>query len=342
MKNKKIAVLGGLGYIGSHTIVELINSGYSVISIDNLSNSSEKVIDRIEKITNKRIINYNLDISTSKLDVVFEKNPDIIGIINFAALKSVPESVKYPLKYYKNNINSIFNLLEWINKYNIDNLIFSSSCSVYGNITKDKLPVNENTPFGIAESPYAYTKQIGETIIKDYVNTKTNMNAISLRYFNPVGAHITGHLGEESNERPNNLLPIITQVAGGKLEGFDVFGTDYPTRDGSAIRDYIHVSDIARAHVLALEYLIKEKPKYDVFNLGSGRGYSVLEIIKKFEKITGIQLNYKLSNRRPGDVIEVYSDITKSKEVLNWEAIYNLETIVNSAWKWQQNLDKNG
>ncbi len=337
MKKPKILVTGGMGYIGSHTIIELINKGYEVISIDNFSNSSSDVLNNIENITFQKVKNYDLNLSIEPPYQVFAANQDIIGVIHFAALKSVPESVKEPLLYYNNNINSIINLIKAMEEYKVNNLIFSSSCSVYGNITQDLLPVSENTQFGKAESPYAYTKQIGETLISDYTKS-TNLNAISLRYFNPVGAHISGGLGEQPNGRPNNLLPIITQVAEGILEGFEVFGNDYPTRDGSAIRDYVHVSDIGFAHILALERLINEKPKYEVFNLGTGRGYSVLEIINKFEKITGIKLNYKISPRRVGDVIEVFSDTTKSNEILKWFPLYNLETMLNSAWKWQQSL----
>jgi UDP-glucose 4-epimerase len=267
----------------------------------------------------------------------FEKYSSIVGIIHFAAFKAVPESVANPFKYYFNNINSELNVLQACLKYNVSNFIFSSSCSVYGNI--DSLPVNEQTTFNKAESPYAYTKQVGEEILKDYSKANPFLQTIALRYFNPVGAHLSGLNGENPINKPSSLVPIITQTASGRLPEMNVWGTDYKTRDGSCIRDYIHVSDIALAHINALEYLIakKQRSNFSVFNLGTGNGVSVLEAIASFEKVSGVKLNYKVGPRRPGDVEAIYSDTSFTEKELGWKAKFSLDEMMASAWKWEQN-----
>jgi UDP-glucose 4-epimerase len=337
-----IIVTGGAGYIGSHTIIELLeNTDLNVISVDNFANSSSDSFERIKNITGKTIKNYNIDLcDTAQTENIFKSEKNIKGIIHFAAFKSVPESVENPSKYYHNNISSLLNLLDFSLKYNVPNFIFSSSCSVYGNISQ--LPVKETTPIGKAESPYAYTKQIGEEILKDYAKAYPNLKIIALRYFNPVGAHISGLIGESPINKHSNLLPIITQTAIGKIKEMTVFGKDYDTRDGSCIRDYIHVSDIAAAHVKAFELLEKEKnsANYRVFNLGTGNGVSVLEAIHSFEKISGRKLNYKIGEKRPGDVGAIYSDTTLSAKELKWETKFTLDEMIESAWKWELNLEK--
>jgi UDP-glucose 4-epimerase len=341
MLKNKILVTGGCGYIGSHTLIELLlRTSYNVISIDNLHNSSLKTLERVAAITNKTVKNYAIDLcDAAALAQVFDENPDIVGIIHFAALKSVPESVAQPLLYYRNNVVSLLNLLEITQQKNINYFIFSSSCSVYGNVST--LPVHENLPLQKAESPYAYTKQIGEEILKDFVvNSPTQV--IALRYFNPVGAHISGLNGEDPRNPPTNLLPIITQTAARLRESMTVFGRDYATRDGSCVRDYVHVSDIANAHIIALQYLIDQKntKNFDIFNLGTGNGITVLEAIEAFEKVTGITLNYIIGERRRGDVAAIYSDTTKSRELLGWKTEISLEEMMLSAWKWQQQMMK--
>lgn len=332
-----ILVTGGAGYIGSHTIIELLETTkFNVVSIDNFSNSSEKTFDRIEKITGKRIHNHNIDICDMvALTKVFEEDESIVGVIHFAAFKSVDESVIYPQKYYHNNINSLSNILDCCLKYNITNFIFSSSCSVYGNI--DNLPVKETTPIGKAESPYAHTKQMGEEIIKDFINTNTNLRVIILRYFNPVGAHISGLIGESPINKPNNLIPIITNTAIGKIPMMTIYGNDYPTRDGTCIRDYVHVTDIASAHIKSMLLLIENKASFLTLNLGTGNGVSVLEAVNTFEKITGDKLNYILGPKRLGDICAIYSDNTFTEKTLNWTPIYSLEDMLKSAWRWELN-----
>ena len=272
----------------------------------------------------------------NQLESVFKQH-QLSGIIHFAAFKAVGESVEQPLKYYHNNISSLINVLDLSKKFNVKNLIFSSSCSVYGNI--ERLPVDENTPLPKAESPYAYTKQIGEIMIHDVCKINPEFNAISLRYFNPVGAHVSGMIGESAINKPNNLVPIITGTAIGKLNQLTVYGNDYPTRDGTCIRDYIHVTDIARAHVLAIDKLLHEKPSinYDVINLGSGNGISVLEMIDAFEKISDTKLNYTFGPRRPGDVIAVYADNTKARKLLNWKCEFDVHDMMETAWRWEKN-----
>lgn len=338
---KKILVTGGTGYIGSHTIIELYrNTDLDVISIDNYSRSYMNTLDRIKSITSKNVINYEIDLrNLSLVEKVFEENPNIDGVIHFAAFKSVPESVEKPLLYYDNNLNSLINILKCCKKYNVANFIFSSSCSIYGNV--DQLPVNETTPVGQTESAYGHTKIIGEEIIRNFVNA-SDIKALPLRYFNPVGADLTGLNGENSVDAPNNLVPVITKTAIGEIEQFTVFGDDYNTRDGSCIRDYIHVSDIANAHILAIEYLINKRnhSNYEVFNLGTGNGVTVLEAIKSFEKVSGVKLSYKIGPRREGDVEAIFSDSSKAKKLLHWNCRYDLDDMMLSAWKWQQELIK--
>lgn len=342
MSEQTILVTGGAGYIGSHTLVALSEmTGHKIVSADNYSNSSSETYARIKSITGKEIDHLEVDLADkAQAEKVFVKFPGITGIIHFAAYKSVPESVSKPLAYYHNNINSLLNLLELGAKYKVGNFIFSSSCSVYGNISE--LPVNENTPVGKVESPYAYTKVVGEKILEDALNASTHMKGIALRYFNPVGAHETGKLGELPNQRPNNLVPVITQTAIGKIPQMQVFGSDYPTRDGTCIRDYIHVCDIAEAHVKALNLLIEntQQKKYDIINLGSGQGVTVLEAIHAFEKVSGKKLNYVLTDRRAGDVEAIYSDCTKAEALLKWKARRTLPEMMSSAWEWELNLAK--
>jgi UDP-glucose 4-epimerase len=336
-----ILVTGGAGYIGSHTILELAASNrYRIISVDNYSNSTAETYRRIESIAGQKIEFIEADLSiASEAEAIFKKHPGISGVIHFAAFKSVPESVANPLLYYRNNINSLINLLE-AGKSSTRHFIFSSSCSVYGNI--EKLPVNESTPIGIIESPYAYTKVIGEKILADFILGNPQLNGIALRYFNPVGAHESGLNGELPNQRPNNLVPVITQTAIGKIKMMEVFGNDYDTRDGTCVRDYVHVCDIADAHVKAIDLLIEKQDHSpcEIFNLGTGTGVTVLEAIKTFEAISGVNLNYKISPRRTGDVAAIYSDCTKASTVLNWKAKRDLNTMMETAWKWELNLAK--
>lgn len=334
---KNILVTGGAGYIGSHTIIEILETtDFNVISVDNFANSSAKTFERIEKITGKKVQNYAIDLCDKKaVEELFEKEKDIAGIIHFAAFKSVPESVINPYKYYQNNISSLLNILEACVKHSVSNFIFSSSCSVYGNISE--LPVKESTPFNKAESPYAYTKQVGEQIISDYAAVQPQLNTIALRYFNPVGAHISGLIGESPISKPNNLVPIITNTAIGKIPHMAVHGNDYPTRDGTCIRDYVHVSDIANAHVRALLFLLNKNnsSNFSIFNLGTGQGVSVLEAIHSFEKVSGQKLNYSIGPKRPGDVGAIYSDNSLSENTLHWKPKYSLDQMMETAWKWE-------
>lgn len=336
-----IIVTGGAGYIGSHTIIELLNNtDLNVVSIDNFSNSSAAAYEKINQICTRSFETIELDLCDKEL---LEKKlaglNDIAGVIHFAAYKSVPESVADPLLYYRNNNTSLVNILDFCKRKNVRHFIFSSSCSVYGNA--DVLPVTENTPLAKAESPYAHTKQMGEEIIAFFCKANPTFQATLLRYFNPVGAHMSGNIGEFPVNRPNNLVPIITQTAVGK-NSLIVFGNDYPTRDGSCIRDYIHVSDIADAHVKALQNLIQKKnlKQCQLFNLGTGNGVSVLEAIASFEKVSGTKLKYSIGGRRDGDVVAVYANNTLAKEQLNWVPKYSLDDMMASAWKWQLNLEK--
>lgn len=336
----KILITGGAGYIGSHTIIEILeNTNWEVISIDNFSNSTNDTFHRIEKITGKKIKNYTIDLKDKQATRnFFLENKNIQGIIHFAAYKSVPESVENPLIYYDNNINSLLNILSCQKEFGIPHLIFSSSCSVYGNI--NELPVTEQTSLSKPESPYAYTKQIGEQLVADFIEVNPTLKAISLRYFNPVGAHKSGLNGEFPLSKPNNLVPYITQTAIGKLEQLTVFGGDYNTNDGTCIRDYIHVSDIAAAHVLALQKLKADAhfPNYEIINLGTGVGVSVLEAIHAFEKVSHQKLNYKIGKRRAGDVAAIYANNDKAKKILNWQPKHNIDEMMLSAWKWEQQL----
>jgi len=334
----KILVTGGLGYIGSHTVVELINNNYEVVIIDNLSNSELFILDNIEKITGVRPIFYNQDLlDFIKTNQIFKKEK-IKGVIHFAAFKSVSESVKSPLKYYENNLLSLINILNAMKENNVSNFVFSSSCTVYGQ--PDKLPVSESSPFKNAESPYAESKQISEQIIKDFTNSHYNISSVSLRYFNPVGAHESALIGELPKGIPDNLIPYITQTAAGIREELSVFGKDYNTHDGTAIRDYIHVEDLAKAHLKAFNFLNDSEDKniYEFFNVGTGIGYSVLDVINSFENVNNLKLNYSFKDRRDGDIEQIYSDVIKSKKVLKWESERSLDDMMSSAWKWQKNL----
>ncbi|HBS86840.1 MAG: UDP-glucose 4-epimerase GalE [Bacteroidetes bacterium GWF2_38_335] len=338
---KKILVTGGTGYIGSHTAVELINRGYEVIIIDNLSNSSADVLNGIEQITGIRPAFFQFDLCDNNQTVdFFNSHRDISATIHFAAFKAVSESVEKPLKYYRNNLVSLINLLEGMKLNNQGNLVFSSSCTVYGQ--PDFLPVDENAPIKEAESPYGNTKQISEDIIKDFAKSTGNFKTISLRYFNPIGSHPSAFIGELPLGVPENLVPYITQTAVGKREKLRVFGNDYNTRDGSCIRDYINVNDIAAAHVLAIERMINGKCKsnFEIYNLGSGTGVTVLEVIRAFEKATGINLNYEIVSRRPGDVEQVFADASLALKELGWKASTSLEDTMKSAWNWELQLNK--
>lgn len=334
----KVLVTGGCGYIGAHTIVDLINNGFDVVSVDSNIRSSTQLLDGIEKITGKKVRNYKVDLcNLEDTNAVFHENRDIVGVIHFAALKAVGESVNEPLMYFQNNLTSLINVLKCVKEYNIPNLVFSSSCSVYGN-TK-ALPVVEETPLGEAQSPYARTKQMGEQMIEDYSRVN-DTQSILLRYFNPVGAHPSALIGELPLGKPDNLVPVITQTAIGKIPKMTVFGTDYDTRDGSCVRDYIHVMDIANAHTKALQYLIAHRntSNCEVFNLGTGNGVTVLEAIKAFEKISGIKLNYTTGPRREGDVIAIYANNSKAKEKLQWEPKIGIEDSMRTAWQWEVSL----
>lgn len=338
--NQTIIVTGGAGYIGSHTIIELLTkTNFNVVSVDNFSNSTPRSYDRIKEITNKTFETLNFDLcNTETVFTELSKIKNIIGIIHFAAYKSVPESVADPILYYHNNLNSLNNLLKFSIEKKIGNFIFSSSCSVYGNA--DELPVTEKTPLKKAESSYGHTKQIGEDVINFVCNVNPELNAVLLRYFNPVGAHLSGKIGEFPLNRPNNLVPIITQTAAGK-NSLTVFGNTFNTRDGSCIRDYVHVSDIADAHVKALNYLIdgRNKNTTSLFNLGTGNGVSVLEAIHSFEKMSCAKLKYTIGPKREGDVVAIYADNSLAKTELKWVPQYSLDDMMLSAWKWQLNLD---
>jgi len=326
---KRILVTGGAGYIGSACTKVLVDKGFDVVLVDNLVNGKESLV-------HKKAEFFKLDLAKDNIDKVFEKQID--AVIHFAAYKAVGESVEQPLMYYDNNLNTLSNILKCQEKFNVPNLIFSSSCSVDGN-TKE-LPVTEETPLERTESPYAYTKQIGEVMVNDFMKINKYLKAISLRYFNPVGAHITGLNGELSNTKPNNLIPFITQTAIGKQESLTVFGSNYNTIDGTCVRDYIHVSDIANAHVLALQELINGSisKNHDIINLGTGIGVSVLEAIKAFEKVSGKKLSYSIGEKREGDVEAIYANNEKAKKLLKWTPKLNLDDMMLSAWKWENHL----
>ena len=338
----KILVTGGLGFIGSHTVVELQDEGFEVVIIDDLSNSSEDVLDRITSITGIKPLFEKLDLKEkSKVQSFFEKHSDIQGVIHFAASKAVGESVENPLLYYENNINTLVYVLQEMQQLETANFIFSSSCTVYGQA--DVMPITEDAPVKKAESPYGNTKQIGEEIIQDVCNINSDFNGIALRYFNPIGAHESAKIGELPIGAPQNLVPFITQTAIGLREQLSVFGDDYPTHDGTCIRDYIHVVDLAKAHVVALQRLLQGKntSNYETFNVGTGKGSSVLDVIKSFEKVSGQKLNYKIADRRAGDIIEAYANTEKANTILGWKSQSSLDDALASAWKWEQNIRKN-
>ena len=335
---QKVLVTGGLGYIGSHTVVELQNAGFEVVIIDNLSNSSMEVLDGIIEITGKIPLFEKIDLrQKSEVIQFFEKHQDISGIIHFAASKAVGESVENPLLYYENNLTTLIYLLQACNNYTIKNFIFSSSCTVYGE--PDKLPIDESAPIKKATSPYGNTKQISEEILNDSCKV-SNLKSIALRYFNPIGAHDSSKIGELPLGIPQNLVPFITQTAAGLRDQLSVFGDDYPTEDGSCIRDYIHVVDLAKAHVVALERLLKNRNsnQFETFNIGTGKGSSVLEVVNAFEKVTQQKLNYKIVDRREGDVISVYADTKKANEVLGWKAENSMEESLLSSWNWEKKV----
>lgn len=334
---RKILVTGGTGYIGSHTVVDLLQNGFEVVSIDSNIRSKAITVDRIESITGRKIRNYKVDLCDKEATrQVFRDEGDIESIIHFAALKSVPESVEKPLLYYRNNTLSLINLLELADEFGIKTFVFSSSCSVYGN-AKD-LPVTEDTPFSWPESPYAHTKQLGEEIINAHTK-RSNTAFVLLRYFNPVGAHVSGRLGEDTTDVITAVVPRITGTAVGKFPSFTVFGTDYETRDGSCVRDYIHVMDIAHAHTLSLGENIKHQPaKPLLLNLGTGNGVTVIEAITSFERVSGQKLNYTLGPRRAGDVVSIYANNSKAYEVLGWKAERSLDDMMRTAWVWEQKM----
>ena len=339
-----ILVTGGTGFIGSHTTVELQEAGYDVVIVDNLSNSKIEVLDGIEKITGIRPAFEKVNLEDKEAtERVFQKYPNIEGIIHFAASKAVGESVEKPLMYYRNNVVSLINLLEMMPKYNVKGIIFSSSCTVYGQPNQENLPVTEDAPHQKATSPYGNTKEINEQIIYDYIHSGAPIKSIVLRYFNPIGAHPTAHIGELPNGVPNNLIPFVTQTAMGIREQLTIFGNDYSTEDGTCIRDYIYVVDLAKAHVAAMTRVLdKETDKIEYFNIGTGSGNSTLEIVTTFEKATGVKVNWKFGPRREGDIEKSWGDCTKANTVLGWKADTPLEDVLASAWKWQQKLREDG
>ena len=334
---KKILVTGGLGFIGSHTVVELQNEGFEVVIIDNLSNTTIEVLDNITSITHKKPAYFNIDLKDKSAVKSFFKNNMIDGIIHFAAYKAVGESVRKPLEYYENNIGSLVYILQEMRANNLNNFIFSSSCTVYGQA--DELPITENAPIKPAESPYGNTKQIGEEIIND-VTIVSDLKAVALRYFNPIGAHESAKIGELPIGVPENLIPYVVQTVAGIREQLSVFGSNYDTPDGTAVRDYIHVVDLAKAHIIALKRLLdgKNKASFEIFNLGTGKGNSVLEVLNSFENITGKKVNYKLVDRREGDITAAYADTSLANTELGWKAELSLDEALLSAWKWQQTL----
>ncbi|MDO4461417.1 MAG: UDP-glucose 4-epimerase GalE [Bacteroidia bacterium] len=337
---KQILVTGGTGFIGSHTVVELQQAGYDVVIVDNLCNSKIETVDNIEKITGIRPKFECFDLTdVEKINAFFKKYTSIEAIIHFAALKAVGESVYKPLEYYRNNLNSLMNLLDCMKTYGVKNLVFSSSCTVYGQ--PDKLPVTENTPRKPAESPYGNTKAIAEDIMRDYAkaNAELGINCLALRYFNPIGAHPSALIGESPVGIPNNLVPYITQTAAGIREQLSIFGDDYNTPDGTCIRDFINVVDLAKAHVVAIDRLLsgKNKANYEYFNIGTGSGVSVMELVKAFEKSTGVKLNYKIVGRREGDIEKIWADTSLANNELGWKAEATIEDTLLSAWNWEKN-----
>lgn len=337
----RVLVTGGTGYIGSHTVVELINAGFDVAIVDNLSNSNAEVLNGIEKICGVRPPFEQIDCNDREsMDKMLEKYTDICAVIHFAASKAVGESVEKPLMYYRNNIGSLITLLELMKAHNVQNIVFSSSCTVYGQ--PDILPVDETAPIKPALSPYGNTKQINEEIIRDTAHSDSNLHAILLRYFNPIGAHPSAEIGELPNGVPQNLLPFVTQTAAGIRKQLKVFGNDYNTPDGSCIRDYINVVDLAKAHVIAVRRMLEKKAEeqVEVFNLGTGRGLSVLEILTTFIRVTGVDVPYEIVGRREGDIEKVWANPEKANNVLGWKAEETVENTLLSAWRWQQKLEK--
>lgn len=339
-----ILVTGGTGFIGSHTTVELQQAGYNVVIVDNLSNSKIEVLDGIEKITGVRPAFENVDLrEKNAVEAVFEKYPQIEGIIHFAASKAVGESVEKPLLYYRNNIVSLINLLELMPKYNVKGIIFSSSCTVYGQPSEDNLPVTEEAPIQKALSPYGNTKQINEEIICDYIHIGAPIKSIILRYFNPIGAHPSAYIGELPNGVPMNLIPFVTQTAIGVRKELKIFGNDYNTPDGTCIRDYIYVVDLAKAHVAAMARVLEQDTDaVEVFNVGTGKGVSTLEVVEGFEKATGVKVNWSYAPRREGDIEKVWGNVDKANNVLGWKAETPLEDVLASAWRWQKKLREDG
>lgn len=331
----KVIVTGGAGFIGSHTVVELIDNGFEPVIVDNFGNSEIAVISKLERLTGKKLVFYEADCRDKRLMAQIISNEKPVGFIHFAAHKSVNESVNDPLKYYDNNINSTLVLLSLMQEYNIPNLIFSSSCTVYGE--PDSVPVTEKTPRKKANAPYGNTKVICEDVIKDCVQSTSNLKAVSLRYFNPIGAHPSALIGELPRGVPNNLVPFITQTAVGKREQLVVFGDDYNTEDGSCIRDFIHVVDLAKAHVAALNYLLSIEPNtvYEVFNVGTGRGNSVMELIRVFEQVNNVKINYKVGSRREGDIECIYGNVDKAAKILAWKSQKSLEEALKDAFRWE-------
>lgn len=338
--SKKVIVTGGAGFIGSHTVAELATAGFKPLVVDNFSNSNENMISQISKIIGYTVPYEKVDLSNAAAtDRFFSHQSDALAVIHFAAYKSVPESLEHPNAYYKNNIESLLNVIAGMEKYTIKHLVFSSSCTVYGEV--EQLPVTEETRFGKAITPYGHSKQLGEMIIQNASTLKTaKIKSIALRYFNPIGAHDSGWIGELPNGVPNNLMPYITQTAAGKRAQLSVYGDDYPTHDGTAIRDYIHVTDLASAHVAAMDYMMSDKmdTNYDVFNIGTGNGSSVMEVIQSFEKTNDLKLNYKIVDRRAGDIATIYAETTKANDKLQWRSKYTLDDMTRSAWLWEQNL----
>ena len=339
-----ILVTGGTGFIGSHTTVELQQAGYNVVIIDNLSNSKVEVLVGIEKITGSRPAFENVDLRDfDATEKVFAKYPDIEGIIHFAASKAVGESVQKPLLYYRNNIVSLVNLLELMPKYNVKGIIFSSSCTVYGQPTPENLPVTENAPIQPALSPYGNTKQVNEEIIRDFIHSGASIKSIVLRYFNPIGAHPSALIGELPNGVPMNLIPFVTQTAIGVRKELKIFGNDYNTPDGTCIRDYIYVVDLAKAHVAAMARVLdKETEPIEYFNIGTGTGVSTLEVVEGFERATGVKVNWQFAPRREGDIEKVWGNVDKANKMLGWKADTPLEDVLKSAWKWQLKLREDG
>ena len=329
----KILLTGGAGYIGSHTAIEMLNAGYEIIVADNFSNSSKESLRRVEKITGKTIPFYQADINDKvQTEKIFEEI-DIAAVIHFAGLKSVGESVSCPVRYYKNNLLSSLNLLEVMEKHHVKKLVFSSSATVYGN--PDHVPFDETMPVGVCTNPYGWTKQMSEQIFQDACVADKDLTVILLRYFNPVGAHESGTIGEAPNGTPNNLMPYISQVAVGTLKQLSVYGSDYPTHDGTGVRDYIHVVDLAKGHLAAIRYA-ETHTGTEIFNLGTGCGYSVLDMVKAFEKVNGVSVPYRIADRRPGDIASAYADPAKARDILGWQAEKTLEDMCRDTWKWQR------